>query len=80
MRSELAVPVEFDPWRVTASTTCQTDVGIRPNEVITSGFIPSAIIACNAGQRSRKSTHLAKTDSAPDSVSSAHASNRSIAV
>ena len=65
---------------VTASTTCQTDVGILPNDVITSGFIPSDMIACKAGQRSRRRTHRANADSEPDSDSSAQASSLSIAV
>ena len=65
---------------MTASTTCQTDVGILPNDVITSGFIPSDMIACKAGQRSRRRTHRANADSEPDSDSSAQASSLSIAV
>ena len=65
---------------VTASTTCQTDVGILPKDVITSGFIPSDIIACKAGQRSRRRTQRANADSELDSDSSAQASNLSIAV
>ena len=65
---------------VTASTTCQTDVGIRPNDVMTSGFIPSDIIACKAGQRSRRRTQRANADSELDSDSSAQANSLSIAV
>ena len=65
---------------MTASTTCQTDVGILPKDVITSGFIPSDMIACKAGQTSRRRTQRANADSELDSDSSAQASNLSIAV
>ena len=47
---------------------------------MTSGFIPSDMIACKAGQRSRSKTHRANADSELDSDSSAQASNLSIAV
>ncbi len=35
-RSQIVVPALGPPWRVTASTTRQTEVSIRPNDVITS--------------------------------------------
>ena len=50
-RSQVAVPV-VGPCLVTASTTRHTLVGILPNDVMTSGFSPSDMISCRAGQSS----------------------------
>ena len=74
-KSQVAVPVD-GPCLVTASTKRQTLVGIFPNDVITSGFMPSDIMACKAGQTSWNSMHRAYVESF-DSASSWYDNNLS---
>ncbi len=70
--TEVAPP----PCLTSASTSLHTLVGIRPNEVMTSGLSPSSIIACKAGHSSWKRMHLTEAaDAAAAAADSAAAAD-----